>query len=122
MKNKVVVRIGGKDYTVVGQESDEYMQKVGLYIDKKMNEILRGSNKLSTAMASVLTAINVADDYFKTIEAYESIEDEYSKILKENEKIKSEIEELNRKLSRASEKIQESEIQIARLETQLKRG
>jgi cell division protein ZapA len=34
-KNKVNVRIAGKDYTLVGTESDEYIQKVGLYIDKR---------------------------------------------------------------------------------------
>jgi len=59
-KNKVEVRIAGKDYTLVGCESEEYIQKVALYIDKKMTEIMRMNNKLSTSMASVLTAVNVA--------------------------------------------------------------
>jgi len=49
-KNKVEVRIAGKDYTLVGCESEEYIQKVALYIDKKMTEIMRMNNKLSTSM------------------------------------------------------------------------
>lgn len=68
-KNKVDVRIAGKDYTLMGVESDEYMQRIGLYIDKKMNEIMKMNSKLSTSMAAVLTAINVADDYFKSNES-----------------------------------------------------
>ena len=68
-KNKVEVRIAGKDYTLVGFESDEYIQKIGLYVDKKMNEILKANNKLSTSMVAVLTAINAADDLFKAHES-----------------------------------------------------
>lgn len=64
-KNRVEVRIAGKDYTLRGFESDEYIQKVALYIDKKMISIMKLSNRLSTQMAAVLTAVNVADDYFK---------------------------------------------------------
>lgn len=63
------VRIAGKDYTLVGFESDEYIQKIGLYVDKKMNEILKANNKLSTSMVAVLTAINAADDLFKAHES-----------------------------------------------------
>jgi cell division protein ZapA len=64
-KNRVEVRIAGKDYTLRGVESDEYIQKVAFYIDKKMNEIIKVNSKLSTQMAAVLTAVNIADDYFK---------------------------------------------------------
>lgn len=67
-KNKVEVRIAGKDYNLKGVESEEYLQKIALYIDKKMNEIMRSNSKLSTSMAAVLTAVNVADDFFKSRE------------------------------------------------------
>lgn len=86
-KNRVEVRIAGKDYTLVGVESDEYIQKVGLYVDKKMTEILKSNNKLSTSMAAVLTAINVADDYFK-------LSDNESKLRKELKQLQEEVETL----------------------------
>jgi hypothetical protein len=35
-KNRLEVRIAGKDYKLVGIESEEYIQKLALYIDKKM--------------------------------------------------------------------------------------
>ncbi len=96
-KNKVVIRIAGKDYTLVGIESDEYIQKVGLYIDRKMNEILMRNNRLSTSFASVLTAINVADDFFKTREEEaalrkekEAINEELERLRKENLQLKEE--------------------------------
>ena len=40
-KNRVEVRIAGKDYILVGSDTDEYIQKIALYVDKKMNEIIR---------------------------------------------------------------------------------
>ena len=35
-KNKIEVIISGRVYTLMGEESQEYIQKVAWYIDKKM--------------------------------------------------------------------------------------
>jgi cell division protein ZapA len=118
-KNKVEVRIAGKDYTLMGAESEEYMQKVALYIDKKMNEVTRLNSKLSTSMASVLSAINVADDYFK---AYEST----LKLNKELKAAKDEVERLteeNRRLTNenaiVSNKNTNLQLELAKREAEL---
>jgi cell division protein ZapA len=120
MKNKILIRICGKEYAVVGQESDEYMQRVSLYIDKKMNEITKSNTKLSTAQAAVLTSINVADDYFKTLEAYNTVEDEYSRLNTECERSKRERDELKKEIEKNMDKIKSLEIKAACLETELK--
>lgn len=120
MRNKILMRICGKEYMIVGKESDEYMQKVSLYIDKKMTEIVKNNSKLSTAQAAVLTAINVADDYFKTLEAYTVIENDYSKNIIETERLKKERDELRREIERSVGRLKEHEIKIACLETELK--
>ena len=95
VKNKVEIRIAGKDYTLVGVESDEYIQKVGLYIDRKMNEVLKVNSTLSTAMASVLTAINVADDFFKAQDSEKYLKKELKQVTEELEKLREE----NKRLS-----------------------
>jgi cell division protein ZapA len=89
-KNKVEIRIAGKDYTVVGVESEEYIQRVGLYIDRKMNEIMKVNNKLSTSMAAVLTAINVADDFIKNHESEVNLKKELKKLVEDHEALKNE--------------------------------
>lgn len=64
--NTVTIRIAGKDYHIVGTEPEEYIQKIGHFVDKKMSSMIEsGENNLSTVMASVLTSVNIADDYFK---------------------------------------------------------
>jgi cell division protein ZapA len=67
-KTKVNVLIAGNTYTIIGPESDEYIQRVGLYVDRKLSEVLRNNDKLSTSTAAILTAINIADDFFKAHE------------------------------------------------------
>lgn len=118
-KNKVVIRIAGKDYTLVGVESDEYIQKVGLYIDKKMNEILFRNNRLSTSLAAVLTAINVADDFFKSRENEVFISKEKEAMREELERLRSENIQLKEENSSLSSKNTSLQLDLAKREAEL---
>lgn len=64
-RNKLTVKIADKEYTIIADESREYMHKVADYVDKKMDIVRKQDNRLSTAMIAVLTSINTADEYFK---------------------------------------------------------
>ena len=68
-RNKVTVRIAGNEYVICGTESPEYIQKVALFVDRKLQEIMKRNHTLSTSMASVLTAVNIADESLKTSES-----------------------------------------------------
>lgn len=67
MKNRVKISIDGKGFTLVGEESEEHMRQVASYIDEKMTEVREKAVAvtLDSSLAYVLTALNVADDYFK---------------------------------------------------------
>ncbi len=104
-KNHVQVMIEGKMMTLVGTETPEYMKSVAEYIEEKNKELRSGENgrRMNVAMASILTSINVADDYFKEKEKNSSLETEISELKeklencnKELEEAKKEIEQLNR--------------------------
>lgn len=69
MANKMQVRISGQDYTLISDESREYMQEIADYIDEKMFELNRRNPFLSTNMAAVLVAINMADKAKKAEES-----------------------------------------------------
>lgn len=67
-KNKVVVKIMERDYTLVSEDSREHMQRVANYVDDKMHETFEGNKKLSTSMIAVLTALNIADELHKVLD------------------------------------------------------
>ncbi len=66
-KNNTKVLINGTVYTLSGKESEEYIQKVALYINNKMDELKKSDNGqlLNTRLLNVLLALNIADDLFK---------------------------------------------------------
>ncbi|MHB8062305.1 MAG: cell division protein ZapA [Ruminiclostridium sp.] len=118
-KNKVVIRIAGKDYTIVGAESDEYIQKVGLYIDRKMNEISMRNSSFSTSLAAVLTAINVADDFFKSRENESNIHKEKEGMKEELERLRNENLQVKEENSTLSSKNTSLQLELAKREAEL---
>ena len=72
-KNKIEVKIHGQEYKLMSEDSHEYMQVLAKFLDSRMEAIAKGNVKLSTAMVAVLSALNVADDYFKLKEAHDAL-------------------------------------------------
>jgi len=66
-KNNTKVLIDGQVYTLSGQESEEYIQKVALYINNKLDTLKKSDNgqKMNTRLMNVLLALNIADELFK---------------------------------------------------------
>lgn len=118
-KNKVNVRIAGKDYTLVGKEPEEYIQRVALYVDKKLNAITKKNSKLSTSMASVLTAINIADDYFKVRENMDDLSSELNGMREEVQKLKGENSSLSNENAVLANKNTNYQLQLAKREAEL---
>lgn len=77
-KSKVVVRIGGREYTIKSFESEEYIHKVAIYVDKKMEQVQKCQPSLSSSMISMLTAINLADEVIKLQERNGKLQRELS--------------------------------------------
>lgn len=67
-KQKTVVKIAGKEYTMSGYETEEYMHRVAAYVDGKIGELKKNYFILSTSMTAVLAAANIADELFKAQE------------------------------------------------------
>ncbi len=86
-KNRVSVIIGGMSYSLVSEDSVEYIKKVAAYVDTKMKEIDSMHNCLTNSSKAVLTAINIADDFLKR-------NDRVREVVSENEQLKRRIREL----------------------------
>lgn len=64
-RSKVIVRINGAEYTLKGDESEDYLFSIANYLDKRMKELLHMNPKHSNTSAAILTALTVTDELFK---------------------------------------------------------
>lgn len=114
-KNEVEVLIGGEKYTICGYESDDYLQKVATYINRKRDEINKraASTLISNDTRVVLTEINIADDYFNA-------ENRLSEVKKELEEANSLNFKLKHDLAVITEELDNLKKAHADLETELK--
>ena len=120
-KNKVDVRIQGKDYRIVGEESEEYIQRIALFVDKKMNMVSKNSNnKLSTAMVAVLTAINVVDDYFKNDEQLSALKEKTNKYSKDIDELRKQLEDYKKQNDKLRNEIQKLQMELVKRKRSLK--
>ena len=85
MDNKrVEVKINNVEYTLVTNETEEYVQRVALQVNKRMAQIQEENKQLSTAMTAVLAAINIADDLLKNEVVLDNIRAELKKYMEES--------------------------------------
>lgn len=85
-KTKTIVKIGGREYTITGEETAEYIHKVAIYVDRKMQEIEKVQHNLSTSMIAVLTAVNLADEVIKLQEEITELNEEIRRLQQVNKK------------------------------------
>ncbi len=88
-KIKTVVSIGGKDYTICGLESPEYIHRVASRVNQKMTEVKLKNNGLNNVQIAMLTSINLADDYLKS-------QDECAALRIEADTLRKELEQMQR--------------------------
>ena len=82
-KIRTTVRVAGKEYTMSSYDSEEYVHRVAIYVDRKMTE-LGMATQLPTGTLAVLTALTVADDLLKA-------HDENSRLRKELAGVRQEL-------------------------------
>ena len=66
-KNRVVVRLMGRDYTLLTDQPPEDAQRVARYVDRRMRE-LAITARASESVVTVLSAMTIADELFRAQE------------------------------------------------------
>ncbi len=92
-KTDADVLIGGKLFTLSGYESEEYLQKVASYINKKIDEYnkIDSFRRQPSDKQAVLLQLNIADDYFKAKRQISILEDDIKAKEKELYDLKHEL-------------------------------
>jgi cell division protein ZapA len=94
IKNKVLVKINGSEYTIIGEEAEDHLFLISRYLDRKIKETLSINPKHSNTSAAVLTALMITDELFK----FRKENTELKKVINEPEEklmaLRNEVEEL----------------------------
>jgi len=84
-KNRTVIRIAGKDYTINSSEPEAYVRRVADLVDKKMND-LAIATRLPPAQLAVLVAVNATDEMLKAKDEARRLKKELDALIKQKEK------------------------------------
>ncbi len=113
-KEKVKVLINDAEYTLVTKEPAEYVQRVAVRVDKVMSEIARENKRLSTAMLSMLTSINLADGLVKAEDTANELRKEIAEFSKKEIQMTTQISEKSARISELEKTVQELQIELAK--------
>lgn len=73
MDSKVTVKIYGQEYTIAGDKTEEEIQRIAEYVDNKMRLISRVAGEAGQGSIGILTAINIAEEYFDSLNQIEQL-------------------------------------------------
>lgn len=120
MENKrVEVKINNVEYTLLTNEPEEYVQRVALLVNKRMTQLMEGNQQLSTAMAAVLTSINIADELLKNEDVMENLRVELKRYVETAQESGRELEEKKLEVEKLKEDMHKLQIELAKRETEL---
>lgn len=85
-KQKITVRVAGRDYTLISSDTPAYLRRVAAYVDRKLNETALAA-RVPVAGAAVLTAIELGDELMRA-------QDENQRLRRELAAVRGELERL----------------------------
>ncbi len=85
-KQTTKVTIFGVEYSITSDRDAEEVRRIAKFVDDKMWEISENNSLISTEKVAILTALNVAEDYLRTLEhrkrEHERVERKTTSIIK----------------------------------------
>ncbi len=113
--NKVLVTINGRMYTLVSEETTEYMRELSDYVNQNVQKVKDKNPALMGERPIVLAALNICDELFKANMGgkimFEKAQKNYEEIVAENKRLReslsdSDVSSLKRQLESARAEIE----------------
>ena len=135
--NKVVVKINGSEYPMVGEKSEQHMINVARYVDEEIRRLSEANPKLSASVVAILSAVNIANELFECGEENDKLSKENKELKKKvgtgEEELKLEMkklqlalqnkakseEDLNNRIAELNKSIEEQKNKISKLESDI---
>ena len=121
MKNKLKVTIYNKNYNLVSEETQEYTDILAEKIDSGIRQLLLSAPCLSVQEASVLFALDCADELTKTKQNMENIRSQIKGYVDDAAQARHEADEVKKENSLLRQKIEKLELEL-RMQTTIVRN
>lgn len=117
--NRIQININSRLYTVVAEESTEYLERLCDYVKDKVNMAKSEGVNITGEKPLVLAALNICDEYFKLLDNSEASAN-VSEILLKNKELQKELDALKAETADTEEHITSMEGDFALTERMLK--
>lgn len=101
MPNRVTIRIHHKDYRILAEEEEAYIQRCADLVGRQLDEAMEGTT-LSLVDGAVLAALSLADQYQKERQVSDNLRAQLKQALDENGRLAHELAERRREAKRAA--------------------
>ena len=118
-KTKVTVLINSREVTLVHDEADDYIQRIVLYLNNKIQAITKGGVKMNEATELALAGINITDELFKAQKNYVAVKNDAKRLMDEYEDLKRTNNILNEQIEQLLAKVDQQEKDILKKDVQL---
>lgn len=127
-KKKVNVQIDGRDFVVVGSNSEAYVKELAAFVDCKIKDLTSKNDRLSQTMAATLAALNITDELVTTKDKLEELEskakepiEKYELVLADCEKSQEKIKELELKCMEHKDDLLKSKLDNENMNKEIKK-
>lgn len=96
--NKITFTINSRSYTVVAEETTEYLEKLCAHVNEKVENVLRGGQNIMGERPLVLAALNICDEYYKQLENNDALKEKAAELKEKNGRLEREAEHAQEEL------------------------
>ena len=124
-KNKVTAIINGRMYTLVSEETADYMKMLSDKVNEKVDFVKKNNPTLLGERPIVLAALNICDDYYKAESGgkimIENLERKYNELAEENKKLRDVLNnsEYEIEVSSLMKQLEDAKNEIAALKSKI---
>lgn len=83
MLNQIKLTVGGVNYTVKSDDSEEYLNELGEELEQRLRRITKRNPTLSTTMVAIMAALEASDEAKKAMAELEEIKKRHESKRKE---------------------------------------
>ena len=112
-KEKIDVVIGGLPYTLVSDDTPEYIAGIAADVDAKITTLLRDYPRISTTQAAVLAALDFCDERRKSAGSSDNLRAQIKDYLEDSNRLRQEVDEARREIDRLKHELTALRMRVA---------